>query len=169
MSDSLRPQWTVAHQAPLSMEFSRHEYWSGLPFPSPRDLPNPRIKPQPPALLADSLLPELPGKTLGFPGGSEGKVYYNAFLMDVSTFILAFYFFFLIFDTTASMRLLKCKLVDVTLWLKYLSDFQCLQGKTWKTWSYLPDSTGPSHLCASPFPLFSWHSAPAKMTSLLFP
>ena len=37
--------WTVARQAPLSMEFSRQEYWSGLPFPSPGDLPNPRIKP----------------------------------------------------------------------------------------------------------------------------
>ena len=47
--------WTVAHQAPLSMEFSRHEYWSGLPFPSPEDLPNPGIKPRSPALQADSL------------------------------------------------------------------------------------------------------------------
>ena len=37
--------WTVAHQAPLSMGFSRHEYWNGLPFPSPRDLPSPGIKP----------------------------------------------------------------------------------------------------------------------------
>ena len=37
--------WTVAHQAPLSMEFSRQEYWSGLPFPSPGDLPNPEIEP----------------------------------------------------------------------------------------------------------------------------
>ena len=37
--------WTVAHQAPLSMEFSRQEYWSGLPFPSPGDLPNSGIKP----------------------------------------------------------------------------------------------------------------------------
>ena len=41
MSDSLRSPWTIAHQAPLSMEFSRQEYWSGLPFPSPGDLPNP--------------------------------------------------------------------------------------------------------------------------------
>ena len=40
MSDSLRPHGTVAYQAPQSMEFSRQEYWSGLPFPSPRDLPN---------------------------------------------------------------------------------------------------------------------------------
>ena len=38
--------WTAAHQAPLSMEFSRQEYWSGLPFPSLEDLPNPRIKPE---------------------------------------------------------------------------------------------------------------------------
>ena len=48
--------WTVAHQAPLSRkEFSRKEYWSGLPFPSPGDLPNPGIEPRSPALHADSL------------------------------------------------------------------------------------------------------------------
>ena len=45
MSDFSAP-WTVAHQAPLSMEFSRQEYWSGLPFPSPGDLPDPGIKPR---------------------------------------------------------------------------------------------------------------------------
>ena len=45
--------WTVACQAPLSMEFSRPEYWSGWPFPSPADLPNPGIKPRSPALQAD--------------------------------------------------------------------------------------------------------------------
>jgi len=44
----------VAHQAPLSMEFSRQKYWSGLPFPSPGDLPDPEIKPRSPALQADS-------------------------------------------------------------------------------------------------------------------
>ena len=48
--------WTVASQAPLSMEFSRKEYWSGLPFPSPEDLPHPGIKPRSPALQVDSLL-----------------------------------------------------------------------------------------------------------------
>ena len=47
--------WTVAHQAPLSMGFSRREYWSGLPFPSPGDLPNPEIEPGSPALQVDSL------------------------------------------------------------------------------------------------------------------
>ena len=44
VSDSLQPPWTVACLAPLSMGFSRHEYWSGLPFPPPGDLPDPGIK-----------------------------------------------------------------------------------------------------------------------------
>ena len=52
--------WTVAHQAPLSMEFSRQEYWSGLPFPS-EDLPNPGIEPGSPALQVDSSPSEPPG------------------------------------------------------------------------------------------------------------
>ena len=54
--------WTVAYQAPLSMEFSRQEYWTGLPFPSPGDLPDPGIKPRSPALQADALPSEPPGK-----------------------------------------------------------------------------------------------------------
>ena len=53
--------WTVAYQAPPSMGFSRQEYWSGLPFPSPGDLPNPGIKPKPPTLQADALTSEPPG------------------------------------------------------------------------------------------------------------
>ena len=56
--------WTVAHQAPLSMEFSRQEYQSGLPFPSPGDLPDLEFKLEPPALQEDSLLSEPPGKPL---------------------------------------------------------------------------------------------------------
>ena len=56
--------WTVAHQAPLSMEFSRHEYWSGLSFPSPGDLSDPGIKPRSAALQADSLPSEPPGKPI---------------------------------------------------------------------------------------------------------
>ena len=47
--------WTVAHQAPPSMEFSRQEYWSGMPFPSPGDLPGPEIEPRSPTLQADDL------------------------------------------------------------------------------------------------------------------
>ena len=58
--DSLRPPWTVAHQAPQSLGFSRQEYWSGLPCTPPRNLPNPGIKLGSPALQADSLPYELP-------------------------------------------------------------------------------------------------------------
>ena len=54
--------WSVAYQVPPSMGFSRQEYWSGLPFPSPGDLPNPGIKPGSPALRADALPSEPPGK-----------------------------------------------------------------------------------------------------------
>ena len=50
--------WTVAHQIPLSMGFSRQEYWSGLPFPSPGDLPDPGIEPRSPTLQADALTSE---------------------------------------------------------------------------------------------------------------
>ena len=53
--------WTVAHQVPLSMEFSRQEYWSGLPFPSPGELPNQSIEAGSPALQADSLSSEASG------------------------------------------------------------------------------------------------------------
>ena len=57
--------WTVAHQAPLTMGFSRQEYWSGVPFPSPRDLPDPGIEPVAPvslALAGGPFTTELPGK-----------------------------------------------------------------------------------------------------------
>ena len=56
--------WTVAHQDPPSMGFSRQEYWSGLPFPSPGDLPDPGIESRSPALQADALTSEPPEKTL---------------------------------------------------------------------------------------------------------
>ena len=55
--------WTVAYQAPPSMGFSRQECWSGLPFPSPGDLPDPGIESGSPALQADALLSEPPGET----------------------------------------------------------------------------------------------------------
>ena len=54
--------WTVAYQAPLSMGFSKQECWSGLPFPSPGDLPDPGIEPGSSALLADAFPSEPPGK-----------------------------------------------------------------------------------------------------------
>ena len=58
--------WTVAHQTPLSMELFRQEYWSGLPFPSPGDLPNPGIKPASlvsPALAGGFFITVPPGKS----------------------------------------------------------------------------------------------------------
>ena len=61
---------TVACQAPLSMGFSRKEYWNGLPFPFPGDLPNPGFKPRSPTLQADSLLSEPPGKPKNTGDGS---------------------------------------------------------------------------------------------------
>ena len=54
--------WTVAHQAPLAMGFSRQQYWSGLPFPSPEDLPDPGIESRSAALQAEALTSEPPGK-----------------------------------------------------------------------------------------------------------
>ena len=62
MSDSCNP-WTVARQAPLSMGFCWQEYWSGLPFPPPGDLPNPGIEPRSPTLQVNSLPSEPPGKS----------------------------------------------------------------------------------------------------------
>ena len=56
--------WTGAHQAPLSMEFSRQEYWSGLPRPSPGDLPDLRLELESPALQVGSLPAQLSGKPL---------------------------------------------------------------------------------------------------------
>ena len=61
VSNSVTP-WSVAYQAPLTVGLSRQEYWNGLPFPSPGDLPNPGIKPGSPTLQADGLPSELPGK-----------------------------------------------------------------------------------------------------------
>ena len=54
--------WTIAHQAPLSMEFSRQEYWRGSPFPSPGDLPDPETEPGSFTLQAEPLSSELPWK-----------------------------------------------------------------------------------------------------------
>ena len=65
MSTSIANPWTVAHQAPLSLQFPRQEYYSGLPSPSPGDLPNPGIvKSVSPALAGGFLTTELPGKPI---------------------------------------------------------------------------------------------------------
>ena len=66
--------WAVACRAPLSMEFSSQEYWSVLPFLSPGDLPNPGIKPEFPALQADSLPPShLESSVIGYCPISNGQ------------------------------------------------------------------------------------------------
>ena len=62
MSDSFETPWTVAHQAPWPMRFPRQEYWSGLPFPSLGNIPDPGIEPASPALQVDSLPSEPPRK-----------------------------------------------------------------------------------------------------------
>ena len=66
--------WTVAYQASLSMGFSRQEYWSGLPFPSPGDLPNLGIEPRSPALEEDTLTSEPPGKLDIFISSFNSKI-----------------------------------------------------------------------------------------------
>ena len=67
----------LAHQAPPSMEFSRQEYWSGLPFPSPGDLSNPGIEPGSPAFPADALTSEPPGQVLVFIAEFTFKEHFN--------------------------------------------------------------------------------------------
>ena len=82
--------WIVAHQAPPSMEFSRQEYWSGLPFPSPGDLLNPGIEPGSPALWADTLLSEPPGNpSLGMPNFRSS---FHLFLSTKNCSELKFFF-----------------------------------------------------------------------------
>ena len=78
--------WTVAHQAPLSMGFSRQEYWTGLPFPSPGDLPDPGIEPRSPALQADSLPTELQGKPLSL----FYFIFWNLYLSHIYELLCSF-------------------------------------------------------------------------------
>ena len=62
MSNSFATPWTAAHQFPLPMEFPRQKYWSGLPFPSPEDLPKPGVEPASPALTGGFVTAQPPGK-----------------------------------------------------------------------------------------------------------
>ena len=89
MSDSAT-LWTVALQAPLSMGFSRQEYWSGLPFPSPGDLPNPGIEPKSPTLQADSL-PSKEGAVNYLPEGRFLKEMESMCLICFRTYSLTIY------------------------------------------------------------------------------
>ena len=79
--------WAVAYQAPPSMGFSRQEYWSGVPFPSPGDLPDPGIEPRSPTFQADALTSEPPGKHNSF--------YFYKVSSDVLILVLSILSFFL--------------------------------------------------------------------------
>ena len=83
--------WTVAHQAPLSMRFSRQEYWCGLPFPPPEDLPDPGFEPESPALTGKCFFTEPPGKPLltGTPSNLKHSPF--SFLMSVLCYMLYLY------------------------------------------------------------------------------
>ena len=77
--------WTIAYQAPLSIGFSRQECWSGLPFPSPGDLPNPGIEPRSPALQADVLPSEPPGNQKEMKIGYRKDICIPAFIATLFT------------------------------------------------------------------------------------
>ena len=84
----LRPPWTVARQAPLSMGFFRQEYWRVLPLPSPGDLPNPGIEPISPPVQADSLPSEPPGKPKNTGVGSLSLLYGNFLTQELNQCLL---------------------------------------------------------------------------------
>ena len=76
--------WTVAHQAPPSLGFSRQEYWSGLPFPSPGDLPNPGIEPRSPAFQAEVLTSGPPGKPICKASSNNHFVFLHLFFLGIA-------------------------------------------------------------------------------------
>ena len=92
--------WTVVHQAPLSMGFSRQEYWIELPFPSPREIPNSGIKPWSPALQAGSSPSEPPGK----PFASKALCYSSLFFFLFLSICLGIYVFPFHFERNISYK-----------------------------------------------------------------
>ena len=80
---SFATPWNVACQTPQSIGFSRQEYWSGLPFPSPRDLPDPGIEPGSPASQRDSLLTQLSGFFTSEPPGKPLDSLYVPFSIAI--------------------------------------------------------------------------------------
>ena len=107
VSDSLRLHGLLARQAPLSMEFTRKEYCSGLPFPSPEDLPNPGINPESPALQADSLPSAPPGMLLPWPAAC------------------------------CSLHLNQCSATPPFTWVTALNIYTLLSRHRYHGWSYL--------------------------------
>ena len=78
--------WTAAHQAPPSMRFSRQGYWSGVPFPSPGDLPNPGIEPAPPALAGRFFTTAPPGNPC-FNKNPDKLMLYNLLIYPLNLFL----------------------------------------------------------------------------------
>ena len=99
--------WTVAYQAPHSMGFSRQEYWTGLPFPSPGDLPDPGIEPWSPTLQADALTSEPPGK----PNGDSSFHLMYTDLVRVNCIILLYFLFLL--NTCLSLDILSVQFLPL--------------------------------------------------------
>ena len=115
--------WTVAYTAPLSMGFSRQEYWSGLPFPSPGDLPNPGIEPRSPTLQADALSSEPPGKPVWSIWHLTAK-WCLCFFNMLSSFVVAF------------LSRSKCLLIS---WLiSQSSDFGTQENKIFHCFHFCP-------------------------------
>ena len=117
--------WTVARQAPLSMEFSRQEYQSALPFPSPQDLPNPGIQPGSPGsrtLQADSLLSEPPGKLrINIPSTMPHK---ETLLLNTPQITPVWFC-----RTLTDNNILFCKSLQMVIAAMKLKDAYSLEGK----------------------------------------
>ena len=101
--------WTVAHQALPSMGFSRQEYWSGLPFLPLGDLPDPGIEPWSPALQADALTSEPPGK----PQDNLNSHYSTPAVVNCSCRLITYYiiYLYLVFIICCLILILQCKLL----------------------------------------------------------
>ena len=111
--------WTVAYQAP-SMRFSRQEYWSGLPFPSPADLPDRGNEPGSPALQADALPSEPPGK----PSPTYTSSFWEPLLLFSFFFAILFYFFAVFSPHT--LNLLFC------IGVQLINNIVIVSGKWWR-------------------------------------
>ena len=113
--------WTVAHQAPPSMEFSRQEYWSGLPFPSPGNLPNSGFEPGSPALRADSLPSEPPGdrstSRIMIKGSINNPIYSCSYLKETTSKPSPLSIIFAIFLLGTSYEIKKFPPINIATFL----------------------------------------------------
>ena len=123
VSDSVIP-WTVTQQPPVSKEFSRQEYWSGLSFPPPGCLPNPELEPWSPALQADSLLSE-PIKTLKNGPHQKKKILKNSkipiiFHSCYSVYMYVYTYMYIKQHGLPSKRVRKDKSLRLKEWQSYV-------------------------------------------------